>query len=102
MNMPFQISDATQRKLEQVCRRYHVRKLSIFGSTLHGDARNDSDLDVLVEFEPGRTPGFAFAGLQRELSAVLGKSVDLRTVNDLSRYFREDVVREAQSFYVAN
>jgi predicted nucleotidyltransferase len=97
----FEITDATRRALERVCRQYHVHKLSIFRSTLHGNARPDSNLDVLVEFEPGRTPGFAFAGLQRELSAVLGRSVDLRTAYDLSRHFRDEFVKRAQVEYVA-
>lgn len=100
--MTFEISDTTRQQLEQVCRKYHVRKLSIFGSTLHENSRPDSDLDVLVEFEPGKAPGFAFASLQRELSGIFGKAVDLRTPNDLSRYFREDVVKEAQALYVAD
>lgn len=99
--MTFEISDTTRQQLEQVCRKYHVRKLSIFGSTLHGNARPDSDLDVLVEFEPGKAPGFAFASLQRVLSGLLGGNVDLRTPNDLSRYFRDTVVKEAKAIYVA-
>jgi predicted nucleotidyltransferase len=100
--MPFEISETAQKKLLEVCRRYYVRKLSIFGSTLHGDAREDSDIDILIEFLPGHAIGlFAFAGIERELSAILGRKVDLRTAEDLSRYFREDVVKEAQSLYAA-
>ncbi len=95
--MSFEISGSTQQQLEEVCRKYHVRKLSIFGSTLHGTARPDSDLDVLVEFFPGHKMGlFTFARLERELSGILGRTVDLRTPEDLSRYFRETVVKEAQ------
>ncbi len=99
--MLFELTESTRQKLEEVCRKYHVRKLSIFGSTLHGDARPDSDLDILVEFETGRAPGFAFARLERELSALLQRQVDLRTPNDLSKYFRESVVKEAQALYDA-
>lgn len=100
--MEFTTTESTRQKIEEVCRKYHVRKLSIFGSTLHGNARPDSDLDVLVEFEPGHTPGFAFAGLERELSAILQRKVDLRTPNDLSEHFRENVVKEAQAIYAAH
>ena len=100
--MSFELSDETRERLEQVCRKYHVRKLSIFGSTVHGDARPESDLDVLVEFVPGHVLGFAFARLERELSAIFERRVDLRTPNDLSQYFRDNVVREAQPLYVTN
>ncbi|MBI4535858.1 MAG: nucleotidyltransferase domain-containing protein [Ignavibacteriae bacterium] len=99
--MSFEISETTQQKLDLICRKYHVRKLSIFGSTLHGEARPDSDLDVLVEFIPGHVPElFRFAGLQREESSVvLSRNVDLRTAEDLSQYFRDNVVKEAQLIY---
>jgi predicted nucleotidyltransferase len=100
--MLFHISDTTRRELEQVCRKYHVQKLSIFGSTLHGDARPDSDLDVLVELTPGQPMGlFTFSRLERELTKILGRNVDLRTAEDLSRYFRDRVVKEAQPLYAA-
>ncbi|MBI4535855.1 MAG: nucleotidyltransferase family protein [Ignavibacteriae bacterium] len=100
--MSFEISETTRQRLEEICRKYHVRKLSIFGSTLHGDARPDSDLDVLVEFIPGHVPGFGFVDLQDELSTVLGRTVDLRTPEELSKYFRESVVREARQVYVSS
>lgn len=89
----------SNRKIRDFCRRHHVRKLSVFGSALHGDLRPDSDIDVLVEFEQGHTPGFAFFEMEAELSRILGKRVDLNTPAFLSRYFREDVVREAQVQY---
>lgn len=100
--MLFEISKTTREKLAAVCQKYYVRKLSIFGSILRGEARDDSDLDILVEFIPGHVPGFAFARLQDELSAILGRQVDLRTAFDLSRYFREEVIKEAQPLYAAN
>jgi uncharacterized protein len=100
--MTFEISDTTRQQLEHVCRKYHVRKLSIFGSTLHGNARPDSDLDVLVELTPGRPMGlFTIARMERELSEVLGRKVDLRTAEDLSHYFRDQVVKEAQPLYAS-
>lgn len=80
------------------CARHHIDRLSLFGSTLDGTAGPDSDIDLLVEFEPGRTPGMlAIAAMEAELSApVNGRRVDLRTAADLSRYFRDDVVEDAQ------
>lgn len=93
------ILDIDHEKLNQVCRNYYVRKLSIFGSTLRGEAREDSDLDVLVEFIPGHVPGFGFVRLQQELSEIFGRQVDLRTPYDLSRYFRDQVLREARAIY---
>lgn len=83
------------------CRRHHVRRLALFGSVLRGDFGPDSDVDVLVEFEPGHVPGFAFFDMQEELAGILGRRVDLHTPGSLSRYFRDRVVREAQDQYVA-
>ncbi|MGH7103997.1 MAG: nucleotidyltransferase family protein, partial [Acetobacteraceae bacterium] len=83
--------------LAAVCRRYRIRRLSLFGSTLAGTSRSDSDVDLLVEFEPGATPGLIrLGGIAGELSELLGgREVDLRTAGDLSRYFRDEVVRAA-------
>ncbi len=83
------------------CSKYGIRKLSFFGSVLRSDFRSDSDIDVLVEFRAGHTPGFfGLAKLERELSELLGgRKVDIRTPGDLSRYFREDVVAEAAVQY---
>ena len=86
-----------------LCRRYHIRRLSLFGSTLKGTNRPDSDVDLLVEFEPGATPGLlTMARIENELSSLLGgRKVDLRTAGDLSRYFRDEVVRMAEPQYEA-
>jgi len=65
--------------MKEFCRKHHIRKLSLFGSVLREDFRPDSDVDVLVEFEPGKTPGFAFVDVQDELSELLGRKVDLHT-----------------------
>ena len=82
--------------LKEFCERNHIRKLSLFGSVLTPRFRSDSDLDVLVEFEAGRVPGLiTLAGMEMELSAVFGRKVDLRTPEDLSRYFRDEVVSAA-------
>jgi predicted nucleotidyltransferase len=78
------------------CRRHHVRKLSLFGSVLRDDFRPESDIDVLVEFEPGDVPDFFdLIGMKEELMGMLGHKVDLKTPNSLSPYFRDRVLREA-------
>ena len=89
-----------RKKLEDFCRRNHIRKLAFFGSVLRDDFGPDSDVDVLVEFEPGKTPGFAFFGMQEELSTILGYKVDLNTPGFLSKYFRDEITREAKVEYV--
>jgi predicted nucleotidyltransferase len=88
-------------RIADFCRRHHVRRLALFGSVLRDDFGPESEVDVLVEFEAGHVPGFAFFDLQEELSAILGRRVDLHTPGSLSRYFRARVVREAQDQYVA-
>jgi uncharacterized protein len=83
------------------CRERHIRRLSIFGSALRSDFRPDSDIDLLIEFEPDHIPGlFGIAHMERELSVLLGRKVDLRTPEDLSRYFRQQVLEEAELQYV--
>ena len=89
-----------QVALDAFCTRHGLRKLSLFGSVLRDDFRPDSDVDVLVEFRPGVRAGFLrMAAMERELTALLGRQVDLRTPNELSRYFREDVLRAAEVCY---
>lgn len=84
----------------EFCRQQGIRRLALFGSVLRDDFRPDSDVDVLVEFEPGRRIGFIeLAGLEGELSALLGRAVDLRTPHDLSDYFRDDVLATAHLLY---
>jgi predicted nucleotidyltransferase len=90
-----------QRRIAEFCQCHHVRRLALFGSVLRDDFGPASDVDVLVEFEAGHVPGFAFFDLQEELAALLGRRVDLHTPGSLSRYFRDRVVREAQDQYVA-
>jgi predicted nucleotidyltransferase len=87
--------------LGRFCTRHRIKRLSLFGSTLAGNARAGSDLDLLVEFEPGEEPGLlGFAEIQRELSSLLGgRPIDLRTPQDLSRYFRDEVMRTARVQY---
>lgn len=94
---------ADRAALEAVCRRHHIRRLSLFGSVLTGAARPDSDIDLLVAFEPGQEPGLlALADIAAELSGLLeGRPVDLRTAQDLSPHFRSEVVRSAKVQYAA-
>ncbi len=89
-----------RERIAAFCRQHHIRRLSFFGSVLRPDFRPDSDVDVLVEFEPGHVPGLlGMARLERELSETLGRKVDLRTPEDLSRYFRQSVLDEAEVQY---
>lgn len=92
-----------QRELARLCRCHGIRCLSLFGSVLRGTDRPESDIDMLVEFESDATPSLLdMAVIEDELSAVLGgRRVDLRTAAELSRYFRDEVVREAEVQYVA-
>ena len=78
-----------------------MRRLAFFGSVLRSDFTPTSDVDVLVEFESGHAPGLAFFTMERELSEILGRKVDLNTPGFLSRYFRDQVLAEAESQYVA-
>ena len=92
-----------QEVLAEYCRRHHIRRLALFGSTMTGEGRPDSDIDLLVEFERGHEPGFiALAAMELELSDLMGgRKVDLRTLHDLSRYFRDEVVAHAEVQYAA-
>lgn len=91
--------DIPYEKIVEFCKRNHIRKLSIFGSALREDFRQDSDIDILVEFEPGHVPGLAFFSMQDELSEIIGHKVDLNTPNFLSPYFRDEVLKEAEVLY---
>ena len=89
-----------RRKIQDFCRRNHIRKLALFGSVLREDFGPDSDVDVLVEFEPGHVPGLAFLSMEQELSEIVGRKVDLNTQGFLSPYFRNRVLSEAEDQYV--
>lgn len=99
MNSKIKISESA---VAGFCRRNHIHKLALFGSVLRKDFRPDGDVDVLVEFEPKYVPGFiGLARMEREISAIIDRKVDLRTPEDLSRYFRAQVVAEAEVQYAA-
>lgn len=101
MHPDLNLDEAT---LAQFCIANHIRRLSLFGSRLRGTAGPDSDIDLLVEFDPAHIPGLiALAGMEQELSTLLGgRRIDLRTAAELSRYFREQVLNEAQVQYVGD
>ena len=90
-----------KQRLQAFCRRNYIRKLALFGSVLRPDFHPDSDIDVLVEFDPAHTPGlFDIARMERELSDIFGgRQVDLRTPQDLSPYFRQAVIDKAEVQY---
>lgn len=90
------------KQLFDYCRRHGIRRLSFFGSVLTDRFGPESDIDVLVEFLPGQRVGlFDIAAMEQELTDILGREVDLRTPNDLSPYFREEVMRHAEVQYAA-
>ena len=85
-----------KEEIAAFCRKHHIAKLSVFGSALSDDLGPDSDVDFLVEFEPGHVPGYiGLAGMERELSAIIGRKADVRTAAELSKYFRDDVLAAA-------
>jgi uncharacterized protein len=88
--------------LDEFCRRRRIRKLSLFGSVLRDDFGPQSDVDVLVEFEPGAAVGyFELADMESELSELIGRKADIRTPAELSRYFRQEVLSSAEPQYVS-
>jgi predicted nucleotidyltransferase len=84
------------------CLRNGIKSLSLFGSVLRDDFRANSDVDVLIEFAPGNAAGLlAMARMERELSEIFGRKVDLRTPAELSSYFREEVLKHSETRYAA-
>jgi uncharacterized protein len=90
-----------REKIEDFCKKHRIKRLSLFGSVLRDDFKPTSDIDVLVEFEHGHVVGYiTFAGMELELSKIIGRKVDLRTPAELSHYFRQDVCNSAEVQYV--
>jgi predicted nucleotidyltransferase len=87
--------------LRDFCRKHRIRRLSLFGSVLRADFSPASDVDVLVEFEPNARVGLQFFEIERELSRLLGRRVDLNTLGFLSKYFRDEVLAQAEVQYDA-
>ena len=99
MDLPIVVDQA---EIARFCQERYITRLAFFGSILTEQFRPDSDVDVLVEFDPEHIPGLiALSGMERELSEILGRKADMRTPKDLSRYFRDDVVRSALVQYAA-
>lgn len=94
--------DLPREPIAEFCRRHHIRRLALFGSVLRPDFGPDSDIDVLVEFEPGCIPGLAFFTMQEELAGLVGRKVDLNTPAGLSRYFRDEVLNGAETLYASS
>jgi uncharacterized protein len=90
-----------QERIAAFCQSNGIQRLALFGSVIHDDFRPESDIDVLVEFQPGVRVGLSFIRMQDELSALLGRTVDLHTPGSLSKYFRDAVLSEAETLYVA-
>ncbi|MCX5803953.1 MAG: nucleotidyltransferase family protein [Proteobacteria bacterium] len=89
-----------KEQLEQFCRKYNIKSLSFFGSILREDFKPESDIDILVEFQPGHKIGFLkMAHIENELSEMFGRKVDLRTPEELSHYFRQEVIESAEVQY---
>ncbi len=88
-----------RRRLGAFCRRHHIRRLAFFGSVLREDFGPESDVDILVEFEPGHVPGLGFFSMEEELTRIVGRKVDLNTPGFLSPHFRDEVLAEAETGY---
>jgi predicted nucleotidyltransferase len=91
----------SREQLESICKRHHIRRLSIFGSALGEEFTPESDVDILVEFDEGHTPGFSFISIAEELSGVFGRSIDLNTPRSIHRRYRDRVLRESELLYAA-
>ncbi|HIJ64445.1 MAG TPA: nucleotidyltransferase family protein [Candidatus Hydrogenedentes bacterium] len=90
-----------RQRIAEFCLKHHIRKLAFFGSVLRDDFGPESDVDVLVEFEPGHVPRLAFFSMENELSALLKLKVDFKTPAFISKYFRDTVLKEAEVLYTA-
>ena len=99
MDLPIEVD---REQIAGFCRKHHLIKLALFGSVLTNRFGPDSDVDVLFEYDPKHVPTlFDVVRMERELSGILGRKVDMRTPRDLSRYFRDEVVNNAAVQYVA-
>ncbi|MDR4496402.1 MAG: nucleotidyltransferase domain-containing protein [Candidatus Scalindua sp.] len=97
----FNLADyISKEKTTEFCQRNHIIKLAIFGSALRDEYTSESDIDILVEFEAEHIPGLMdIAGMEVELTEMVGRKVDLRTPGELSRFFRDDVLSKARIEY---
>jgi uncharacterized protein len=88
-----------REQIADFCRRNHIRRLALFGSVLRDDFRPDSDVDVLVEFEPGTRVGWEFVSMADEMESILGRNVDFVTRANISHYIKDKVERESEVIY---
>lgn len=94
--------DMSKEEIAEFCKRHHIRRLALFGSVLDERFTAESDVDVLVEFEPGVKVGMIrLSGIEHELSRIIGRRVDMNTPGFISEYFREDIMAQAENHYVA-
>ncbi len=91
--------NVSKEQIAEFCRHHQIRRLALFGSILRDDFTAESDVDVLVEFEPGTKVGLRFFAIERELSDILGRKVDLNTPAFLGKYYQEEVLKEAEVQY---
>ena len=93
----FSLTDyISKEEIAEFCQKNHIIKLALFGSALRDELKSESDIDILVEFEEDHIPGLiTFCGMQNKLSDIIGREIDLRTPQDLSRYFWDEVVETA-------
>ena len=99
----FKLTDhITRDELKNFCQKHHITKMSLFGSAIRDELKPESDIDVLVEFDRKHIPGLLdIAGMEIELSEIIGKKIELHTPAELSRYFREDVMKQAKVEYAS-
>ena len=93
--------EVPEEKIAEICRRYQVREMAVFGSAARGELRADSDIDVLVEFIPEATVGWDFFRLEEELSELFGRRVDLGTKRSLKPWVKRNALRDARVIYAA-
>ncbi|RJP30145.1 MAG: nucleotidyltransferase [Candidatus Omnitrophota bacterium] len=95
-----QVLNILPTDLKEFCNKHRIRKLSLFSSALRGELRADSDIDILVEFQSGQEPGLIdLAGMEFELMEHFDREVEMRTAEDLSRYFRDEVAASVEVLY---
>ncbi|MEK7793181.1 MAG: nucleotidyltransferase family protein [Candidatus Hydrogenedentota bacterium] len=99
--LPTITNEFPMEAIAELCRHHHIRRLALFGSALRDDFTRDSDIDLVVEFKPGEVVGLRLFEIEHDLTQLIGRNVDLSTPGFIDRYFRDQVLTEAQDLYVA-